>query len=112
MFVLFDCKCSDLGDAKTNIVRINEGLVNLKIRIYKENRYFQKGKSIIESAAPNTFTSNVVCCASMEDTSLGLIVTASMYTVVSSSITLDCRSVSTGELYTGWANIQVIMVGF
>lgn len=97
---------------QTDLGGVNERLGNLKIRIYKENRNFQNGKSIIKSAAPNTFSSAVVCSASMEDTSLGLIVTAAEYELASSSITLDCRRASTGELYTGLANIQVIMIGY
>lgn len=97
---------------QTDLGGVNERLGNLKIRIYKENRNFQSGKSTIESAAPNTFSSTVVCCASLEDTSLGLIVTAAEYNLAKSSITLDCRRASTGELYTGLANIQVVMIGF
>ena len=96
---------------QTDLGGINDRLGNFKVRIYKEKRTFQNGKSTIGSAAPNTFSSTVVCCASVEDTSLGLIVTAAEYNLASSSITLDCRKVSTGELYTGLANIQVVMIG-
>lgn len=96
---------------QTDLAGVNERLGNFKIRIYKERRNFQNGKSTIGSAAPNTFSSTVVCCASVEDTSLGLVVTAAEYNLSNSSITLDCRKVSTGELYTGLANIQIIMIG-
>lgn len=102
---------SDLGVVQTELGGIIDRLGNFKVRIYKEKMNFQNGKSTIGSAAPNTFSSTVVCCASVEDTSLGLIVTAAEYNLKSFSIALDCRKVSTGELYTGLVNIQIVMIG-